>query len=202
MDGEGYISELYELAQDLSPCLVFIEDIDLIGQNRFEFGYSRGSALMSLLAVLNGVEEQEQIVTVATTNCLATLDKAISERPSRLDRVIELTRPSIEHRREIISLLTQKISMGEATQDYIARKAEHCTPAQLKEIVHGLIIRHRDESPTSHSQCLEFSKDDIDSIVSKVNGRNKHQIGFGIPNNHNGSRYDLARSIENSSYRK
>ena len=38
LDADKYVTELYELAQDLSPCIVFIEDIDLIGRNREEFG--------------------------------------------------------------------------------------------------------------------------------------------------------------------
>jgi cell division protease FtsH len=85
VDRANYVTELYELADNLSPSIVFIEDIDLIGQNRMEFGYQRGSAL---LAVLDGVEERKKIVTVATTNFLESLDKAISQRPSRFDRVI------------------------------------------------------------------------------------------------------------------
>ncbi|MCX8126330.1 MAG: AAA family ATPase, partial [Dehalococcoidia bacterium] len=93
MSSDDYVTELYELAQDLAPCLVFIEDIDLIGHNREESGYQNGPALLSLLAVLDGIEEKKEIVTVATTNCLETLDKALSQRPSRFDRVIKLGRP-------------------------------------------------------------------------------------------------------------
>ena len=79
LDDDDYVTTLYELAQDLSPCIVFIEDIDLIGQNRKEFGYMRGPALLSLLSEMDGVEEQQEIVTVATTNCPETLDKALSQ---------------------------------------------------------------------------------------------------------------------------
>jgi len=79
LDDDDYVTTLYELAQDLSPCIVFIEDIDLIGQNRMEFGYMRGPALLSLLSEMDGVEEQQEIVTVATTNCPETLDKALSQ---------------------------------------------------------------------------------------------------------------------------
>ena len=88
---DEYVTELYELAQDLSPCIVFIEDIDLIGQNREEFNYRSGPALLSLLSVLDGIEEKQGIVTVATTNSLETLDKAIRHRPSRFDRVIKFS---------------------------------------------------------------------------------------------------------------
>ncbi|MFC1994288.1 AAA family ATPase [Chloroflexota bacterium] len=194
LDADEYLAELYELAEDLSPCLIFIEDIDLIGQNREEFGYQRGSALLSLLSILDGVEEKKEIVTVATTNCLETLDKALSRRPSRFDRVIKLSLPSLEERKELIGLLCQKIPVDKMTQDYIAQKAEHCTPAQLQEIVFSLVIQNSDELSGSRSTYLEVSKDGIDTIVSKVNGRNRHHIGFYIRDNHNGENLDLIGS--------
>lgn len=188
---EDYITELYELACDLSPCIVFIEDIDLIGQNREEFNYRSGPALLALLAVLDGVEEKEGIVTVATTNNLETLDKAIRQRPSRFDRVIELALPSLEEREELISLLCQKIPVDNSTQDCIAHKAEQCTPAQLQEIIFSLAIQHSDELPEPRSTYLEVSKDDIETVISKINGKNRHQIGFTIRGNHNGEKPDL-----------
>lgn len=191
LSADEYITELYEMAQDLSPCIVFIEDIDLIGQNREEYSYQSGPALLALLAVLDGVEEKQEIVTVATTNNLETLDKAIKHRPSRFDRVIKLSPPSLEERRKLISLLCQEIPVDESIQDYIARKSEHCTPAQLQEIIYSLAIEHSDELLEPQSTRMEVSKDDIDTIVSKINGSNKHQIGFIIQDNHNGEKMNL-----------
>jgi cell division protease FtsH len=193
LDDDDYITELYELAQDLSPCIVFIEDIDLIGQNREEFGYQKGSALMSLLAVLDGIEEKKEIVTVATTNCLETLDKALSKRPSRFDRVIKLSRPSIEQRRELISHLCRKIPLDEPTQDYIARRADGCTPAQLQEIMYSLPIEHTEDIPGSPHSTL--SKDDINRVISRINGRNR-QLGFSISSNHAGSKQEIPSIIK------
>ena len=178
---DEYITELYELAEDLSPCIVFIEDIDLIGQDRMEYGYHRGPALLSLLAVLDGIEEKKEIVTVATTNCLDTLDKALSQRPSRFDRVIRLTLPTLEQRKDLVRQLSEKIPLDEATQDRIACKAEDCTPAQLQEIVHGLVIQR----PTGALETT-FNRDDIDRAVSKINDRSKCRLGFNSNGNHNG----------------
>jgi len=182
LDADGYITELYELAEDLSPSIVFIEDIDLIGQNRMEFDYQRGSALVSLLAVLDGVEEHKRIVTVASTNCLETLDKALTQRPSRFDRVIKLSRPSMEQRRELISRLCHKIPLDEDTQEYIAMRAETCTPAQLQEIVYSLVIQR----PTQQPQPA-FNKADVDLAISRINDKNRRQLGFS-GGNHNGSK--------------
>jgi cell division protease FtsH len=174
IDDDDYVTELYELAEDLSPCIVFIEDIDLIGQNRMEFGYERGSTLLSLLSVMDGVEEQRGVVTVATTNCLETLDRALSQRPARFDRVIKLVRPSVEQRRELTRLLCQKISMDEDTQEYIAMRAENCTPAQLQEIVYSLVIQRPAVQPE-----LSLNRSDIDLAISRINDKSRHRLGFG-----------------------
>jgi len=190
LDDDDYVTELYELAEDLSPCIVFIEDIDLIGQNRMEFGYQRGPALLSLLSVMDGVEEQREVVTIATTNCLETLDKALSERPSRFDRVIKLPRPSIEQRIELVRHLCEKIPLDDDTQEYIARKAESCTPAQLQEIIYSLVIQYSAEQTE-----LLVNKADIDRAISRINDNNRHRLGF-TGGNHNGNKPDLTATIK------
>ncbi len=192
LSGDEYVTELYEMAQDLSPCIVFIEDIDLIGLNREEYHYQSGPALLSLLNVLDGIEDKHEIVTVATTNNLESLDRAISQRPSRFDCVVKIPLPSLEERKELISLLCQKIPVDASTQDYIAHKAEHCTPAQLQEVIFSLAIQRPDELLEYQSTHLKVSKSDIDAVISKINGRNKYQIGFTIRGNHNGEKPDLA----------
>ena len=195
LDADEYITELYELAQDLSPSLVFIEDIDLIGQSRMEFVYHKRSSLLSLLTIMDGIEEKKEVVTVATTNCLDVLDKAISERPSRFDRVIKLSLPSLEQRKELLKRLSQRILLDEATQEYIARQTADCTPAQLQEIAFSLVIEHSGDVPDIQPPCLKFSKDDIDSAISRINSKNRHRIGFGIENNHNGHKPDQIADI-------
>jgi cell division protease FtsH len=181
LSDDDYITELYELAQDLAPCLVFIEDIDLIGQNREEFGYQKGPALLSLLAVLDGVEEKKEIVTIATTNCLETLDKALSQRPARFDRVIKLARPGVEQRRELIDRLCERIPLEDSAREYIARHSEGFTPAQLQEIIFSLAIEHGE--PLTCDRPLAFGADAIDRVMSRINGKSKSGLGFRICNN-------------------
>jgi len=180
-----YVSTLYEIAEDLSPTIVFIEDIDLIAQNRMEFGHHQ-PPLISLLAVLDGIAEHHEIITVATTNSLETLDKALSQRPSRFDRVIEIPRPSLQNRRQLVSSLCQKIPLDEAVQTYIARKTENCTPAQLQEVIYSLAIEHVTRSGKATPSNMSFNTEDIDRSIAKINGRNGQCIGFNLPHKSNG----------------
>jgi len=174
----GYISNLYELAQDLSPCIVFIEDIDLIADER-----RRWVPLLSLLSQLDGIEEHEQIITIATTNHLEIIDKALSQRPSRFDRVIQLPCPAIEYRREFISSLSGKIPMDGGTQSYLADRTEGLTPAQIQEIVYTLVIEY---SQNNHDdpERFSFSEEEVTRAISRINGRNGHRLGFNISANH------------------
>ena len=146
--------------------------------------------MLSLLSVMDGVEEQREVVTVATTNCLETLDKALSQRPSRFDRVIKLARPSVEERRELVSRLCQKIPLDGEVQEYIARRAENCTPAQLQEIVFSLVIRQ-----TNGQSGLLVGKDDVERAISRINDKSRHRLGF-TGGNHNGDRTGLLKTVK------
>lgn len=106
--------------------------------------------------------------------------------------MVKIPLPSLEERKELISLLCQKIPVDVSTQGYIAHKAEHCTPAQLQEVIFSLAIQRPDELLESQSAHLKVSKSDIDAVISKINGRNKYQIGFTIRGNHNGEKPGLA----------
>ena len=180
----GYISELYQLAQDLSPSIVFIEDIDMVAEVS-----RRHPPLLSLLSELDGVEEHQKIITVATTNHLEILDKAISQRPSRFDRVIQLPRPALEERRRFVSLLSSTIPMDESTQSYLADKTEGFTPAQIQETAYTLVIEYTRGNP-DNPDCFSFSAEEVNSAIARINGRNGHRLGFGICGNHN---HDVAR---------
>ena len=181
-----YIVELYDLAEDLAPSIVFLEDIDQFAQSRAQHGYARGATLLSLLSALDGVEEHQGIVTVATTNCLDTLDMAITERPSRFDRVIELNRPTLKERAELVSSLCRKIPLTEDIQGCIAKKTEKFTPAQLQEVIYSLVImrnqKGRDAGPTG----FEFTTAEVDCAIRKIYGRRKDPLGFCPERNHNG----------------
>ncbi len=186
MEMPPYIYELYELAQDLSPSIVLIEDIDLIAQEREHFGYSAGSPLLALLSVLDGVEERDGVITIATTNCQDTLDKAIAKRPSRFDRIIHYPKPSLESRRELVQVLCQKVPLDDNVRNYVALKTENFTPAQIQEVVFTLAIGYCLENCGEKPDRLTFSMEEVESAIAKVSKKSGRPIGFTIPDTRNG----------------
>ena len=180
LEHSRYIYELYNLAEDLKPSIVFIEDIDLVGEKR-------GEGLFSLLSALDGVEECRDIVTVASTNFLEVIDKALTERPSRFDRIIQLPPPSLEQRSELIRSLSQKIPMDENIQDYLARRTEHYTPAQVQEAAYSLVIDQGHSLDCDEPGGHEFGMTDVDNVLAKISRRTR-ELGFKrLGNSGNGS---------------
>jgi cell division protease FtsH len=169
-----YVSDLYAMAQDLSPAIVFIEDLDMMAQGRSDL--FRGTPpLISLLNVLDGIEEQTAIVTVATTNCLASLDKALSERPNRFDLVVKMTRPDYHMRIEMLKYFTRKIPLPEDIMAYIAKKTEGCAPAQVEAIPRAMVISRLYDA----GKVSEFSRQDVDQALITINKQNSAtSIGF------------------------
>jgi len=176
IDDNEYIRFLYSIARDLAPAIVVIEDIDILAQDRELFGYSRGPALLALLAEMDGITEQCGIVTVATTNHLETLDKALRQRPSRFDRVICLSLPDEAARRALIGKLTGRIPLAPDMQHYLARHTESTTPAQLQEMMYSLVIENR-ELITAEG-LPEVTTDMLDGIIRRVRGTGNPRLGF------------------------
>ena len=85
--------------------------------------------------------------------------------------------------------------MERRTQDYIVRKTEGCTPAQLQEIVYGLAIKYTNESSQMPSPYLRLSTDDVDHAVSRMNNGNRRRLGFDIENNHDENESEPIRAI-------
>lgn len=183
LEGGCYIPEIYEIANDLRPTILFLEDIDLIGQDRYESQYSKSAPMAALLDALDGVQECDNVVTIATTNCPDILDNALKQRPSRFDRIITMPLPSRNLRREIVNTLSKKIPLDDTVLDYITEKTDKYTPAQIQEVVYSLVIRRPEYGPDNEIEQAIFSKEEVDNVLQLVSRKNGEPMGFKIPSN-------------------
>ena len=129
-----------------------------------------------LLDVLDGVKECNQVVTIATTNYAEALDDALIQRPSRFDRVITMRPPDKDLRREIVHNLSRRIPLDQAVQDHVVCMTEGCTPAQVQEVIYGLVIQHK--SLYDKKKGYKFTAEEVDSVLRRINRRNNEPIGF------------------------
>lgn len=172
LSGE-YFSSLYSIAQDLSPSMVFIEDIDFVGQERH--GSYRGTpAFLALLAEMDGIQDRTAIVTVATSNCVESLDKALLERPSRFDCIYQLNRPTCEQRIELVNHISQHIPLTEDVKAYVAERTNGCTLAQVERVVHGMAISHI----AKNDETMHCTRSDVDHALTPIINKRSGAIGF------------------------
>ena len=127
------------------------------------------------------------MVTIATTNCPEILDEALSQRPSRFDRIITLPLPGRDLRRDIVHNLSRRIALDDAGQDSIVQKTESCTPAQIQEVVYGLVIQRQDYGRNPKNNETKFSKEEVDNVLRWVSRKNGEPMGFKVSGNHRSS---------------
>jgi len=115
-DGPKLVRELFRVAEELAPSIVFIDEIDAIGTKRYE-SHSGGEreiqrTMLELLNQLDGFDSRGDVKVIMATNRIETLDPALI-RPGRIDRKIEFPLPDIKTKRKIFSIHTGRMTLSE-----------------------------------------------------------------------------------------
>lgn len=113
--GVAKIKEIFELAKRNAPCILFIDEIDAIGQSRSKHSLNdndREQTLNQLLIEMDGFANDTGIIVIAATNRPDMLDKALL-RPGRFDRQINIDLPNLEGRRDILELHAKKFKIAD-----------------------------------------------------------------------------------------
>jgi len=148
-EGAGLVRELFMLARERAPAIVFIDEIDAVGSMRTNDGTS-GSAevqrtLMQLLAEMDGFDNRGDIRIMAATNRVDMLDPALL-RPGRFDRLIKIPLPDLPARLEILKIHVRKMHLSGVSLEAIAAMTDQATGAELQAICReaGMIAVRRD----------------------------------------------------------
>jgi len=115
-DGPKLVRELFRVAEELAPSIVFIDEIDAIGTKRYE-SHSGGEreiqrTMLELLNQLDGFDSRGDVKVIMATNRIETLDPALI-RPGRIDRKIEFPLPDIKTKRKIFQIHTARMTLAE-----------------------------------------------------------------------------------------
>ncbi len=157
------VKSIFRLARRLSPCLVIIEDIDTAGtvSRRFTDHPILGEYLQSM----DGMEPNDGVVVVATTNHAENIDPAISDRPGRFDRIIQVPLPDKSQRKQIIQNLLMIIpaeKIPNKTLQSIASRSSGLSGAWIKELVQTAFIETVSQGrETITIADLEFGLQDV-----------------------------------------
>ncbi|MFZ2074802.1 MAG: proteasome-activating nucleotidase [Methanoregula sp.] len=164
-EGAGLVRELFTLARERAPAIVFIDEIDAVGSMRTNDGTS-GSAevqrtLMQLLAEMDGFDNRGDIRIMAATNRVDMLDPALL-RPGRFDRLIKIPLPDQVARLEILKIHTKRMHLADISLEVIAAMTDSATGAELQAICReaGMMAVRRD--------ALSVEMKDFAEAVRKV----------------------------------
>jgi len=160
-EGAQLVRELFALAREKSPSIVFIDEIDAVGSTRTNDGTS-GSAevqrtLMQLLAEMDGFDTRGDVRIMAATNRVDMLDPALL-RPGRFDRVIAIPLPDDEGRLEILKIHTQRMALGKDVDlSAIVGITKGATGAELQAICReaGMNAVRREAAAVSQEDFLQ-----------------------------------------------
>ncbi|WVZ05683.1 hypothetical protein V8G54_019029 [Vigna mungo] len=179
-DGPKLVRELFRVADDLSPSIVFIDEIDAVGTKRYD-AHSGGEreiqrTMLELLNQLDGFDSRGDVKVILATNRIESLDPALL-RPGRIDRKIEFPLPDIKTRRRIFQIHTSRMTLADDVnlEEFVMTKDEFsgadikaiCTEAGL------LALRER-------RMKVEVTHADFKKAKDKVMFKKKEGVPEGL----------------------
>ena len=142
--GASKVRDLFKQAKEKAPCIVFIDEIDAIGQKRdgrVGGNDEREQTLNQLLTEMDGFESNNGVIILAATNRPESLDPALT-RPGRFDRRVPVELPDLKGREEILKVHAKKVKLDESVDfNKIARMASGASGAELANIVNEAALR-------------------------------------------------------------
>ena len=142
--GASKVRDLFKQAKEKAPCIVFIDEIDAIGQKRdgrLGGNDEREQTLNQLLTEMDGFEENTGVIILAATNRPESLDPALT-RPGRFDRRVPVELPDLKGREDILKVHAKKVKTDDNI-DYgkVARMASGASGAELANIINEAALR-------------------------------------------------------------
>ncbi len=131
----GWLRFVAEIAADLAPAVIVLDDVDLIAEDRNLGGMSPRRHLFDLLDAMDGLHEDSDVLFVCTTNRPETLEKALSARPGRVDQAVEIPLPDADCRRRLITLYAEGLDLAVDDMDSVIARTEGVTGSFVKELL-------------------------------------------------------------------
>ncbi|HEX7628667.1 MAG TPA: proteasome-activating nucleotidase [Candidatus Methanoperedens sp.] len=175
-EGARLVRDVFEMAREKAPSIVFIDEIDSVGSRRTYDGTTGSSevnrTMVQLLAELDGFDARGDVKIVAATNRIDLLDPALL-RPGRFDRIIEIPSPDAEGRKEIFKIHTRNMKLEDVDIDELVGMTDGLSGAELKAIVTEagmFVIRRKGKAVTMQDFKDSFNKMIIKESKEEVAG--------------------------------
>lgn len=164
-----HISEIGNLARELAPSILFLEDMDLYGESRES--NSNAGLLGELMNQLDGLIENKYVVTIATTNKPENIEDALRNRPGRFDRVLDISKPDTLCRKKMLQLHIGSCICEGIDLDKIASRTEGFTGAHIKELVTTAIVDAIESNSLTEDKKIILKELHFVNNLSKVKSK-------------------------------
>lgn len=181
-----HVTALFAAARSLAPCILFIEDMDLFGRDRGS-SLTNSHVLNEFLACLDGAQENNGVVVVASTNDFSCMDEALVNRPGRFDNKIEIPLPDAEERHRMLSTFFDSYKAGPdetvtpSIWKNVVEMTDGFTGAYMRDVAKSCVIRAVDGGGFD-GDCVKFSADHL--IASADQAMRNYQLGQRAKKNH------------------
>ena len=212
--GAAKVRNLFETARKNAPCIIFIDEFDSIGRQR-GVGLNmandeREQTLNQLLAEMDGFANNDGILIIAATNRKDILDAALL-RPGRFDRIVKVSLPDKNSRRDILAVHAKNKQFSENVNlDFVAELTTGFSGAQLKNLLNeaAIFTARRGETVIKNQDVLDALEKLVVGLIRKVDTRSQearrrvavHEIGHAFLCAQFGNYFDLKKVTIQSTY--
>jgi hypothetical protein len=177
-NGKTSIKLLYMLTDFVAPSVIMLEDLDLFSEDRE--GVVDHLRLGALMNILDGVNSVTNAVTVATTNRLSLVEKALSNRPGRFDRVVEIPYLEADLRRRMFEDRLKGCKVGSGVIEHLVDNSDKWTGAEAQEFINSLnlyfINKNQDNNRVVTVKVVDSVLKTMETLCLQAKARSK--VGF------------------------
>jgi len=163
------IGALAEMARELQPTVVVLEDVDLVAEDR-GFGPGSSPVLFELLDTMDGAAADADLLFLLTTNRADLLEPALAARPGRVDVAVEIAMPDADARRRLFSLYGTGVPLTLSEDDIaeVVDRTEGTTASFLKELLRRAVLEALTESTPLRSVTATHVSNALDDLLDST----------------------------------
>lgn len=176
----AYVSQAAQIARAHQPAIVVLEDVDLIAEDRDHGPFGGGSSplLFTLLDAMDGLDQDADVVFLLTTNRAEALERALSQRPGRVDLAVEIPLPDEAARRQLVSLYAAEAGFSAEAIAAAAVASAGTTASYSKELVRRAVLRAAIAERAPADEDLAAATDELQADGAVLT---RSLLGSGTP---------------------
>jgi hypothetical protein len=174
------VGSVAELARDLQPAMMVLEDVDLVAEDR-SFGPGPSPVLFDLLDAVDGAAADADLLFVLTTNRADLLEPALAARPGRVDVAVEIDLPDADARRRLFALYARDVpfELADAELAEVIDRTDGMTASFLKELVRRCVLEALHEQSPLTTVTAEHARRALDDLLDSAQEVTRSLLGVG-----------------------